>query len=390
MRGRALICAAVLVAGGGADDEPVAETAGSSSQAPPSQTQTQPPPGTTQTQTQTQTPPTTAEPAEQRYELTTRSALGQMIVARYAGLTPPPTLLRRVRRGEVGGVILFADNVRSNGQVAASVKRLHAASRKGGHPRVLVMIDQEGGLVKRLAGPPKRAASAMTRAATAQSEGRATGRLLRRLGITVNLAPVADVAGPNSFLGTRAFGTSPTQVAQRACAFAAGLRSAGVAATLKHFPGLGVATTNTDDTPTAIGLSRAALRRGYAPYTRCGESPGTLVMIASASYPNAIGPGPAVLTKATYSRELRAAGVTVPTISDDLETPAIVNQRTPGRRAIRAGLDLLLYARTESASATAYAKLLADVRAGRIDERRVQDAAARVLALKALLGRPVS
>lgn len=379
MRGRALICAAVLVAGCGADDEPAAETARSSSQAPPTQTQ----------QTPTQTP-TIAAPEQERYELTTRSALGQMIVARYAGITPPPTLLRRVRRGEVGGVILFADNVRSNGQVAASIKRLHAASREGGHPRVLVMIDQEGGLVKRLAGPPTRAASAMTRAATAQREGRDTGRLLRRLGITVDLAPVADVAGPGSFLGTRAFGTSPAQVAQRACAFAAGLRSAGVAATLKHFPGLGVATTNTDDRPTAIGLSRQALRRGYAPFTRCGESPGTLVMIASASYPNAIGPGPAVLTKATYSRELRAAGVTVPTISDDLETPAIVNQRTPGRRAIRAGLDLLLYARTESASATAYAKLLADVRAGRIDERRVQDAAARALALKALLGRPVS
>ena len=379
--GACLLALAALQAGCGGDDEtPVRETASSAQQTAPAQTITA---------TQTETAPAPA-PAEPEYELSPRQALGQMLVARYAGLTPTPTLLRRIGRGEVGGVILFADNVRSRGQVAASVKRLDRAARAGGHPKVLVMIDQEGGVVKRLAGPPSRAANAMTSAAVARREGRDTGRMLRRLGIDVDLAPVADVAGPGSFLESRAFSTSPAAVAERACAFASGLRDAGVAATLKHFPGLGVATTNTDDRPTSIGLSRGSLRRGYAAYRRCGSEPATLVMLASASYPRVLGRAPAVLTKATYARELRAARVTAPTISDDLETPAIVNQRTPARRAIRAGLDLLLYARTESASAGAFAQLLADVRVERIEEQRVQDAAARILELKARLAKSSS
>ena len=377
VRARILLCAAALLAGCGGDDEPVAQTASSAQQPAPAQT-------ITATQPETAPAPIAPEPEP---GLSVRQALGQMIVARYAGLTPTSTLLRRIRRGEVGGVILFADNIRSGGQVAASVKRLDRAARAGGHTQVLVMIDQEGGVVKRLAGPPSRAASAMTSASVAEREGRDTGRMLRRLGIDVDLAPVADVAGPGSFLASRAFSTSASAVAQRACAFASGLRSEGVAATLKHFPGLGVARTNTDDRPTSIGLSRAALRRGYAAYRRCGSQPATLVMLASASYPRVLGGAPAVLTKATYTRELPAARVTAPTISDDLETPAIVNQRTPARRAIGAGLDLLLYARTESASAGAFTKLLSDVRADRIEEQRVQEAAARILALKARLAK---
>ena len=74
-----------------------------------------------------------------------------------------------------------------------------------------------------------------------------TGDALRALGINVDLAPVADVAGPTaSFLGTRTFSDSPDTVAQAACGFASGLAQGGVGATLKHFPGLGRAPGNTD------------------------------------------------------------------------------------------------------------------------------------------------
>jgi beta-N-acetylhexosaminidase len=381
VRARTLLCAAALMVGCGGGDEPVAQTASNADEPPPAQTVTATQPAET----------TASAPREPQYRLSPRQALGQMIVARYAGLTPPPTLLRRIGRGEVGGVILFADNVSSRGQVAASVRRLDRAARAGRHPKVLVMIDQEGGLVKRLPGPPTRAADAMTTAGVALREGRDTGRMLRRLGIDVNLAPVADVAGPGSFLGSRGFGTDPDTVGGLACAFARGLTSARVAATLKHFPGLGAATTNTDDRPTSIGLGRRALRRGYAAYRECGADRATLVMVASASYPRVLGNAPAVLTKATYEKELQAARVsTTPTISDDLETPAIAGRRTPARRAVNAGLDLLLYARTEAASAVAFTRLLADVRAKRIPEARVQEAAGRILKLKASLAAPAS
>ena len=325
-----------------------------------------------------------AEDSVDRLRLGLEEALGQTIVARYTGPSPSRALLGRIRRGEVGGVILFADNVaQSRAGIRAAIHRLHRAARAGGRPKVLVMIDQEGGLVKRLPGPPSTAASAMR---SPEAEGRATGRMLRRLGITVDLAPVADVAHRGTFLGTRAFGTTPREVAREACAFARGLRSARVAAALKHFPGLGYARVYTDDAPATVDIAAAALRRDYAPYRACGTDAGTLAMLASAVYPRLTGRQPAVLERAAY-RELPRAGGWPVTVSDALETPALANERTPARRALTAGLDLLLYANPEQGSATAYRVLLADARAGRIPRARIDQAAKRVLRLKAWLAR---
>ncbi len=345
-------------------------------------------PDTVATSTQPAEAPATTVPAEDdgvdRLRLSLPEALGQTIVARWFGPTPPRSLLARIGRGEVGGVILFADNVdQPAAGIRRAVARLQRAARAGGRPKVLVMVDQEGGIVKRLPGPPRTSAAAMR---APRAEGRATGRMLRRLGITVDLAPVADVAHPGTFLGTRAFGRRPAAVARRACAFADGLGAAGVAPALKHFPGLGYAQVNTDDAPATIDVPAAALRRDYAPYRRCATRPGTLAMLSSAIYPRLTGGEPAVLTPAAY-RELPRHDAWPVTISDALETPALANEATPARRALVAGLDLLLYANTEEGSANAYRVLLRDARAGRIPRRRLEQAAKRVLRLKAYLGR---
>ena len=380
MRRRRLIAlvAGALAAGCGADEEPrpgapsgTAETTGL----------TAPPP------TGTGAAATIDAPAPENVddlELGLADALGQTIVARYTGPTPSRSLLRRIREGQVGGVILFADNVaQSRAGIRRAIGSLQRAAHARGRPRVLVMIDQEGGLVKRLPGPPSTAARSMR---NPFPEGAATGRMLRRLGITVDLAPVADVAHPASFLGSRAFATTPQAVARRACAFADGLRRHRVAPALKHFPGLGYARVNTDDAPATIDVAAAALRRDYAPYRTCGTAPGTLAMLSSAVYPRLTGGAPAVLSAAAY-RELPRRGGWPVTISDALETPALARQRTPARRALTAGLDLLLYANTEQGSADAYRILLGDAQAGRIPRARIDEAAKRVLRLKAWVAR---
>jgi beta-N-acetylhexosaminidase len=316
-----------------------------------------------------------------------REALGQMLVGRFSGSAPPRRFLARVRAGEVGGAILFEENL-GGGESAVSdlVERLQKAASAGGNPPLLIMLDQEGGSVKRLPGPPTVAAAAMTSPERAAEQGAATGRYLHDLGIDVDLAPVVDVGHTGGFLGSRTFGTTPATVASRACAFAAGLAAHGVAATLKHFPGLGFATANTDEGAVTVTASAEELRADYVPYRSCGAGPLRLVMVSNAVYPSLTGELPAVMSPLTYSRELPAAGVGgVIAISDDLETPAIAAQTTPARRAIDAGLDLLLYATAESTSATAYPRLLADLRSGRIDPERVQAAAAKILALKASL-----
>ena len=331
--------------------------------------------------------------APSRDRATATRDLGELIVARYAGLRPPPGLLRRIQERQVGGVILFGDNTAGGVSATQSaIAELQAAARRGGDLPLLIMTDQEGGDIRRLMSmPPFRAPRAMNSAATAQAEGLATGRALRRVGVNVDLAPVADVERVSgSFLGARSFGSSAQAVEQRACAFARGLSQAGVAYTLKHFPGLGEATSSTDGSPVVVDSSSPSLRADYGAYRRCGHGALALVMISSASYPNLSGTVvPAVLSPEIYRVELPRAGVRAVTISDDLDTPAIDTLRSSALRAIDAGLNLLLYAQTEASSADAYAKLLEDLRVGTLSHSRLTQAAESVRALRRSLELPV-
>jgi beta-N-acetylhexosaminidase len=312
-----------------------------------------------------------------------------MIVARFRGPTPSAAFLSRIRTGQIGGVILFGDNVAGGVDATRRLTTLlQSAAKEGGHPPLLVMADQEGGPVKRLPGPPALAAADMTSPALATAQGTATGRLLRSAGVNLDLAPVADVERSPNFLGTRSFGSSPGLVGARACAFAQGLASQGVAYTLKHFPGLGLATGNTDLGSVAVSAPAATLRAGYRAYRLCGHGPLALVMISSARYPGLAASLPAVMSPAIYRRELPLAirGSLPVTISDDLQSPAIESQDAPARHAIDAGLDLLLYAQTEQASADAYGKLLDELSSGVISPDHLRVANRLIEALKSHLG----
>jgi beta-N-acetylhexosaminidase len=313
--------------------------------------------------------------------------LGQTIVGRFAGTTPPRSFLDQIRLGELGGVILFSENV-AQGEVATRRlnEQLQHAASEGGNPPLLIMTDQEGGEVKRLTwAPPRLAASEMGSTTIAEAEGEATGRALRAVGINVDLAPVADVVhGAASFLHTRSFGAGSALVAERACAFAGGIERQGVGYTLKHFPGLGRALTSTDVQPTTIDIAAGALRRDYEPYLACGNRPNSLVMVSSAAYPSLTGSStPAVLSSEIYSREIPLASGGEPvTISDDLQAAALASEATPAQRAIDAGLDLLLYAGTQQGAKDAYARLLLAVQAEGIHRDRLERANRMIQALK--------
>jgi beta-N-acetylhexosaminidase len=313
--------------------------------------------------------------------------VGQRIMTRMTGTAPGLALRQRIRRGEVGGVILFADNIGSAAQVRGLTGRLQGIARAGGHPPLLIATDQEGGNVKRFAQlPPFSSAAELGRppgaAARSRAAGAATAGALRRIGVTVDLAPVADVRRrPDSFLGARAFGSTASAVSAAACAFARGLRKGGVAPTLKHFPGLGVAGANTDLAAVSIDVPADSLRSDYAPYRACARH--GLVMMSSAAYPRLLGRGPAVLTRAAYTRELASTGFDGVTISDDLQTPALAGRKEVEVRAARAGLDVLLFAGTEDAAAAGYRRLLAAARAGRLSRAALERSYTRILRLKA-------
>lgn len=309
--------------------------------------------------------------------------VGQQIMVGVTGIAPTAGLLRRIRLGQVGGVIIMGR--RSAAQVAALSVRLQATARSGGRPGLLVATDQEGGTVKRIAGPPYHSAAQLGAlgASRARADGRSTAALLRRARVNVDLAPVSDVVTGSSFLGSRSFGSSPARVAQVAGAFAMGLQGGGVAATAKHFPGLGsTGQRNTDLGPVAApGVTAGQLR----PFRALIAGGVRLVMVSSASY-RGRGGRPAILSRSIVAGLLRRSlGFGGVVISDDLSSSALApyGSRAPGL-AVGAGVDVLLYAGTDTGRP--FADLVADVAAGRLSHPAVARSYRRILALKAALG----
>ncbi|MFA4929090.1 MAG: glycoside hydrolase family 3 N-terminal domain-containing protein, partial [Patulibacter sp.] len=220
--------------------------------------------------TATGTNPGAEAPAPAEPPIALHDAIGQMIVTRYLGPTPTPTVLDALREGRVGGIMLYADNVPSQTVLRRAARQLVRAADEGDRPHPLILIDQEGGRVKRLKSiPPDFSGAEMGAArspyARARREGRKTGRALREMGVTVNLAPLADVPDrARTFLENRPFSRSPAVVARAACGFAEGLQEQGVSATLKHFPGLGRAPGHTDEESITVDASAAELSRDLA------------------------------------------------------------------------------------------------------------------------------
>ncbi len=189
-----------------------------------------------------------------------------------SGTTPSSALLGRVRRGEVGGVILFGANITTRAALIALTTKLRDAAAAGGQPPLIIAVDQEGGGIKRIPwAPPTMTVPAMGSngdPSVANAQGASTGAALRGLGINVDLAPVADVpASKSSFMyqDGRTFSFDASVTASLADAFASGLQSGGVLPTMKHFPGIGFATANTDSSVVTINASAAALDPGLQP-----------------------------------------------------------------------------------------------------------------------------
>jgi beta-N-acetylhexosaminidase len=320
---------------------------------------------------------------------TTAQLVGQTIMTGFAGTRPSAELLGRIRRGEIGGVILFGGNISSDAAARSLVSRLQAAAAAGGNPPLLVAVDQEGGPVRRLPdGPPSEAPAQMRNAAQAETEGAATGSFLHRLGIEVDLAPVLDTPPPaGNFLGTRAFGSDPKRNAALGAAFIRGLQRHGVAATAKHFPGLGTARANTDLDRVWITTPRQALDARLAPFAAAVRAGVDLVMVSNAGYRAYDASGlPAVLSRPIVTGLLRGRlsfdGVV---ISDALEAPGPQSRRAPNVKALAAGVDVLLYT-GEAGGKAAYDELLAAARSGELPVSTLRAANTRISALKQRLG----
>jgi beta-N-acetylhexosaminidase len=328
-------------------------------------------------------------------DLSTRQLVGQRMIYSYDGTRVPAGLVARIGRGEAAGVLLFADNVGSRAELRATLRRLQAIRRPAGlGAPLLVMIDQEGGLVKRLSGAPTYSPAALGRIGSAgltRSQGRATAANLRDVGVNVDLAPVVDVGRPGTFQQRlqRSY-SSDAQVASRmAAAFVGGLQDGGVAATLKHFPGLGTVRRNEDDVAARVPLILSTLRRiDEAPFAAGIAAGAKLVMTSTAIYP-ALASRPAMLAP-QVTAELRGhLGFTGVSVTDDVTVRGLAPYGNPsslGLAAARAGNDLLLYGGGYASAAASAESLIRASQSGRLPVGPSRASVARILALRASLG----
>jgi beta-N-acetylhexosaminidase len=340
-------------------------------------------------------------PAAAAPSLSAQQLAGQRVIYSYSGLTPPASLISLIQHGEAAGVIFFKQNISSEAQIAGLIKQLARANASPLNPvraPLLLMTDQEGGQVRRLPGRPflsekQLGSNPLPKAKTlATQAGQGAAANLRGVGMNVNLAPVLDVyrtAGNFDEQFGRSYSKKPSVVSALGTNMIKAQQAGRVAATAKHFPGLGAAAKNqnTDVRPVTLNMSLAKIRSlDEVPFRAAIKAGVKLVMVSWAIYPS-IGARPAGLSPNVVQGELRNhLKYTGVTITDALEAGALKSYgstRSRARFAALAGVDLLLCsARNVTQGQQARGELVTDYRNGTVNGPVFRASVNRVIALR--------
>lgn len=336
--------------------------------------------------------------AEDVERMSLREKVGQLVMFAPGGFYLTDHERQVMKDHHLGGTILFARNYEDRAQLEVLTSQIQRTARRANRlaAGALISVDQEGGVVKRFPDmPPRYSAPELGRInkeSIAYDQGRTTARALKRAGVNFNLAPVADLdLPPNHVMRSRAFGSNRFQVGRLARSFMRGLQSRRVAASAKHFPGLGGATVNSDYGKAYVYRSRYELRRIDAlPFHRMVGGKVRTIMVGHAMYKNFGGERPASLNYRISTKRLRKEfdfkGVA---ISDDLVAVAWRfdgNVARTCRATIKAGVDIALLAAGADTAAACAAEILSSVKAGKISTARLDSAVRRILVLKRWLG----
>jgi beta-N-acetylhexosaminidase len=317
--------------------------------------------------------------------------VGQLLIVGFDGTAMSPGLRSLLTSVRPAGVILFARNIISGEQTHRLIKE---CLRCVATP-LFTCVDMEGGRVDRFRDVIGSAPSAADVFATGdrkafRKHGRIIGDSCRALGFNTDFAPVVDLAfaASRNVMSSRAVSHDPKQAAIYAREFLAGLRSAGVLGTIKHFPGLGEANLDTHhELPSVEKPWKKLWSEDIAPYRALRrESP--LVLVGHAAYPAFTHDRtPASLSKKWITDVLRRKiGFRGLVVSDDLEMGGVLKAAPIEQAAvehIRAGGDLCLICHIEENVTRSYEALMHETERDPRFARRVKESVARVLAFKA-------
>lgn len=288
---------------------------------------------------------------------------GQLLLVGLQVDGPTTAEFAAVEHHAPGGVLLIGRSSAGQPHISAVTAELQRAGTRAG-TGLLVAVDQEGGQVQVLSGPgfsdmPSATTQGEWSTNRLQAEAAGWGRELQAAGVNLVLGPVADVLSAelgeaNAPIGRydRAFGTEPDAVAEHVAAFVEGMQAAGIATTVKHFPGLGRVRGNTDYSAGVTDTETTADDPAFVPFAAGIAAGSPYLMVSSATYPR-IDPERRAVFSPVVLRDLIRGTLGFPgvIVSDDLGNAEEVADIPPGQRAvdfIAAGGDLVVTADPDS------------------------------------------
>lgn len=316
--------------------------------------------------------------------MTAREQAAQMFMLPVSGTSLSTEDEARLRNLKPGGVILVQPNFGTPDEVRALVAAIHATN-----PELppLVALDQEGGLVSRIADDPAPGAPDLGLLPPAEIAefARLRAETLASYGFDINFAPVADVAfTPDSFMSGRAFGGDPVVVAECVRAYLEGVAGAGVMHCVKHFPGHGRVSVDSHEALPVLDVDPETWWEMDAlPFRVAVEAGVPLVMLGHLVLP-AWGELPASLSSTAVDVLRNDLGFSGVIVSDDLGMGALsaweANEIVD--LAIAAGTDLLLFVVTSAAPEELIDHVAQRVDEGAIPAQRIQSSLRRLLAMQ--------
>ncbi len=323
----------------------------------------------------------------QRWDLDRR--LGQMLMGAVyadAGETAIRAAVNQIAKGNVGGV-----NVLGESTYSYSNNELAQAVDAGGQVPPFLAVDEEGGRVQRLTDevgylPSAREMADTMSPAQVQKTAEKIGRAMKRLSLNMDLAPVVDISNeyPDAVIGDRSFSGNPQTVTEYAGAFADGLREKDVIPVLKHFPGLGRGSGNTDYESATTPPLKQLQKKDLKPYETLLQDSPVAVMTTNAAVPGLTGGKPASLTPATYALLRDDYGFAGVVMTDSLSAAAVSQGQNIGHavaKALIAGADVALWDQLSQQKAV-HRQLRKAVKAGKLTEDQINTSVVRIMDLK--------
>ena len=315
--------------------------------------------------------------------------VAQLFLFGFRGTDATAEIFGRLRRLDLGGVVLAGPNYVDTIQLAALAGEVAAVARKARHVAPWVLATQEGGELNSFPDlPPAATASDLRSAAEAGDGAGESAAALRELGVNGVLGPVLDVGTEaGSVLGARVYSDDPAEVSAYAEATIGAYRDQRVFSAARHFPGLGASDQSTEEGPATVGLGLEELSdRDLIPFTAAVRAGVPGVIVGHALYSFNDFTVPASLSRQVDTdllrRQLRFKGVA---LTDDLADPAITAIHTvpdAALRALRAGADMLQISGRVGDQQAAYVAVLRAVQRGAIPRSRLDQAVGRILLAK--------